>query len=274
MKKRRALLFVMLVSLSPLLTAQAPTGFPRFASMQSAGFDTINQGDLNVNFSIPIVSKPGRGLAFSPMLSYNGLIWVNLGYAWAPAVDQNGSPNWGWGRQSPVGQAKFTRTRYRCVANDETNQWTLRYNGYSFVDPSGTTRSFSLDIWVAEQPELYPECGDGPGPYSAYSTDGSGYLLDVPYVSGYSQNAQVYAPTGANVDFSGPSQDTNGNSIGSSYVNSSETDWIDTLGQTSLKIINNSGNTQYEYRDTSGAWQPVTMTLTSFKCEPTSAVPE
>ena len=57
-----------------------------FARFDSFGFDSINPGDLNVHFVIPIVSKAGRGLPFQYSLAYDGLIWtpapVNSSTVW------------------------------------------------------------------------------------------------------------------------------------------------------------------------------------------------
>lgn len=42
--------------------AQTPaTGIYPFGSFDDKGFDTINRGNLNIHFTIPIVSKNGRG---------------------------------------------------------------------------------------------------------------------------------------------------------------------------------------------------------------------
>jgi hypothetical protein len=76
------------------LTAQAPgTGLYPFGSFDYRGFDSINIGNLNVHFEIPIVSKPGRGQAFGYSLVYDGLVWAPVG--------SSGNQTWaadpGWG---------------------------------------------------------------------------------------------------------------------------------------------------------------------------------
>jgi hypothetical protein len=52
------------------------TGAYPFASFDSPGFDSINLGNLNTTFAIPITQKAGRGLPFSYALQYEGLIWT------------------------------------------------------------------------------------------------------------------------------------------------------------------------------------------------------
>ena len=57
------------------LAAQVQTGLYPYGSFDNVGFDSIDRGSLNVHFSIPVVSKPGRGLGFSYQLVYDGLVW-------------------------------------------------------------------------------------------------------------------------------------------------------------------------------------------------------
>ena len=57
--------FAISLPFSTFLSAQSlATGTYAFGSFDSKGFDTINLGNLNTHFEIPIVSKPGRGLNF------------------------------------------------------------------------------------------------------------------------------------------------------------------------------------------------------------------
>jgi len=80
---------ILLILLSFGAIAEAQTGTPQFGSLESGGFDVINHQDLNVNFSIPVVSKPGRGMSVSLAMNYNSAIWtpvtpVNT-TTWSPA---------------------------------------------------------------------------------------------------------------------------------------------------------------------------------------------
>ena len=65
MRKLFAAAVTALLSCAPIY-AQAPgTGAYPFASFDNRGFDSVNLGNLNTQFSIPIVSKAGRGLPFT-----------------------------------------------------------------------------------------------------------------------------------------------------------------------------------------------------------------
>src|SRR3989442_14439066 len=77
----------------------AQTGLPPFGSFQSAGFDTMNLQNLNDNFSIPVVSVPGRGTDFAFSITFNSLMWqkqIGTPNTWQPVVDASGNPTWGW----------------------------------------------------------------------------------------------------------------------------------------------------------------------------------
>src|SRR5207249_4223420 len=90
----RDLLFLFLL-LSPLpASAQGPvTGTPPFGSY-SGGPDIINLANLNAHLTIPILSKPGRGIPFSYNLAYDSSVWFPVGssggQSWQPVL------NFGW----------------------------------------------------------------------------------------------------------------------------------------------------------------------------------
>ena len=45
--------------------AQVATGTYPYGTFNNQGFDTINVGNLNVHFSVPVISKAGRGMPFT-----------------------------------------------------------------------------------------------------------------------------------------------------------------------------------------------------------------
>jgi hypothetical protein len=92
--KKTALLLVVL--LSPL-GVFAQRGIPPFGSFSSTSFDTINNQNLNVYFTIPIVSSAGRGLPLTLSLNNNSQLWQPLS-TWTPVS--------GFTRQPNVGMAK------------------------------------------------------------------------------------------------------------------------------------------------------------------------
>lgn len=63
-------------------------GFPSFGSFAGSEFDTVNEGNLNIHFSIPVFQKTGRGLSVVATISYNSLIWTPVG----ALTDGNGNP--------------------------------------------------------------------------------------------------------------------------------------------------------------------------------------
>lgn len=89
MRTRICLVSFLCLLLTPCLLAQYPgTGVYAFGSYDNKGFDSVNLGNLNVHFQIPIVSKQGRGINFAYVLAYDGLVWssstsAGTGY-WQP----------------------------------------------------------------------------------------------------------------------------------------------------------------------------------------------
>ena len=73
------------------LAGQSPTGLPPLGSFGGGPFDTVNNASLDIHFSIPVVSKSGRGIPFAYALTYDSLIWTHrVGGGWIPAT------GWGW----------------------------------------------------------------------------------------------------------------------------------------------------------------------------------
>jgi hypothetical protein len=102
MMRSARLLCIVLIGLCAVTatSAQNPgTGLYSFSSFDSRGFDSINIGNLNTHFEIPIVSKQGRGINFSYSLVYDGLVW-------SPTVANGGTywtPDSGWGFHGQLG---------------------------------------------------------------------------------------------------------------------------------------------------------------------------
>src|SRR5438067_8305462 len=61
---------------SGYLAAQVPTGVPPFSSVLNDGFDTVDLANLNAQFAVPILAKPGRGgFNFSYIMTYDSSVW-------------------------------------------------------------------------------------------------------------------------------------------------------------------------------------------------------
>jgi RHS repeat-associated protein len=245
-------------------------GIPRFGSIQNGGFDKIDNANLNVMFAIPVVSTGSRGVNLNASIPYNSLTWAISGTYWLPSVDSSGASAWGWGTQAvPVGTPYFHYRRFRCIANDGTNQWSYQYNGYGYRDPNGTVHTFSLNFTLAERPYQYPECGDSSPVMTAYADDGSGYFLNGNNFNGPPQGyyPKVFATSGTTVVQSGPMTDSNGNNISFSQL-TNETDWTDSIGRTALKVIAHPTATPqyttYQYTDSNGTPQTIKTTYAAF----------
>ena len=95
MSRQTILLAVLLAALPAITFGQPATGLPPFGSFSGGPFDTVNNGNLNVHFEIPIINKAGRGLPFTYTLTYDSSVWYPYG-AWTPVN------NWGWSAVTAV----------------------------------------------------------------------------------------------------------------------------------------------------------------------------
>jgi hypothetical protein len=100
---------------------QVATGIYPYGTFDNKGFDTINVGNLNVHFGIPILNKAGRGMNFRYNLFFDNSVWfpvtVNGTMIWQP------SSTFGWGVDTNVatGFASYNTYIVTCV-NPDTNQ--------------------------------------------------------------------------------------------------------------------------------------------------------
>jgi hypothetical protein len=69
------LLISSLAALTISGSAQVSTGTPPFGSFGGGPFDTVNLGNLNVHFAIPVVAQ-GWGMPFTYDLNYDSSIWT------------------------------------------------------------------------------------------------------------------------------------------------------------------------------------------------------
>src|SRR6266568_3288938 len=96
---RSSCVFAMLLVIVSIAGAQVQTGTPPFSSV-SGGPDAINLGNLNVQLTVPIIHKAGRGTDFTYDLTYDTSVWYPVGASgsqtWQPVA------NWGWRGQTEV----------------------------------------------------------------------------------------------------------------------------------------------------------------------------
>ena len=224
---------LILAILPAALSAQPATGLPAFGSFSGGTFDTVNNGNLNVYFQIPIVNKAGRGIPFTYTLNYNSSIWYPSGGAWMQAG------NWGWTAATAVpltGYVSYHASPQVCLGQPFTV-----YAGWAYNDPYGVAHYFPGD--VLSTGGMTGGCPTGPTTLTNVSAyDGSGYLIGTitgpgspgPSYSGLvaANGVQIGAPlqsqTGA-----GSLTDRNGNIISATASGPS---FMDTLGDTVLTI--------------------------------------
>ena len=154
--------------MSAVAIAQVATGPQPFASFGGGPFDSVDLGSLNVNFSVPITQKVGRGAPFFYILSYNNSIWfpttVNGVMTWQPT-----STNYGWQSQNNAGMFGYlshSAAHARCTPTGFSTSFT----NYVYHDPLGATHplvgaSFSID------------CGGGSSATDGTTQDGTGLTL-------------------------------------------------------------------------------------------------
>jgi len=224
------------------------TGVYPFASFDSPGFDSINLGNLNTRFSIPIVQKTGRGLPFNYALQYDGLIWTPVTNGstktWVP------NPNWGFTGATNAGAFAGYLTHsfgsQPCTPGSggggpqplESPELALVgtstesvSSNYVFHDAAGENHPFSYTVTGP------CESGGTEGASitgSTTATDGSGYMLVNNATQVATRNGVVITP-GTSSTLANPTTETdsNGNEItwgGASGV------FTDTLGTTALTI--------------------------------------
>ena len=245
--KRLFIVIALAFSASP---SGAQTGFPLWGSFETSSFDAVNRQNLNVNFSIPLVSTPSRAGSFNYALVYDSLIWKKTGSAWTPVTNANAVATWGWKDNLALGSIGYAHTTELCDTVPPFS--SPRYFGYRITDGNGTIHSFLVDFYLTAT-----QCQFNTGPRTGYAVDGSGYYLDASSPS----SPIVYSPAGEKM--SGTRTDTNGNYISGIVVNGSETDYKDTNGRVTLKkIVNSSTQTQYQILDQTGAYTNVTATAT------------
>ena len=252
---RKLIILVWLVLSTTRVQAQTQyTGFPIYGSFEAGSADTVNRQSLNTNISVPIYSGTGRGISLNFLIANNSLLWQNVGGKWSSVTDPGGNPTWGWTTSVPgiISNEKTTESCQYIISGRIVQGETFIYSNYGYVEPNGTLHPFSFFHQTSTCP------GGTKGTTSGYAADNSGYFMN-------SATMVVLSPSGTQISAS-KIEDTNGNFI-SSAVNSNnhnETDWTDSAGRLALKVITESSSVLYEYQDTTGAYQTITLTLQNF----------
>jgi YD repeat-containing protein len=217
-------------------TGQIATGIYNYGAFDSKGFDTINIGNLNSHFQIPVFSKQGRGgLNFNHSLVYDSSVWTPVGTSgsqtWQPA------PLWGWQADTGAmtGNLSFTTAPYSCggftgLIYIQSKFVYTDWNGviHTFTGaptPTGSPIIGSHSCFVG--PYIYVTDGSFP------ATDNSGFVLQahINYYTILAPNGQIILPSYNSGVSATSAADTNGNTI-----TSTGTAFTDTTGNTVLTL--------------------------------------
>ncbi|HXM09989.1 MAG TPA: RHS repeat-associated core domain-containing protein [Terriglobales bacterium] len=245
-------------------SGQVATGTPTFGSFGGGPFDTVNLGNLNVHFAIPILNKTGRGQAFSYNYGYDSSLWTPVSVSgtvtWQP------SPNWGWQGQTEVatGYIGYGSRTLEIVCPLEGHLPVTTYSGFVYRDYKGVGHPFSVSV-------AFSECSGSGTSDSGQATDGSGYTIYASAEAG-SASAYIVTPSGAIVrpPLNGQTgaatfTDPNGNEI---TVNNSG-QFFDTLSSTTPVLTVSGRGTPaspntFEYTAPSGGTATYTMNYTQY----------
>lgn len=269
-------LLLPLLSIAPS-RAQVLAGIPPLNSM-AGGPDSLNLGNLNDHWDIPIINKPGRGENFTHDLTYDSSVWY--------PIDSNGTWMWepvagyGWGGllQTPstyIGYSVST-SQGTCGQYGQYQWQSWTYDNIFYRDPYGATHELGGDVSyiTATGTQACPPSGTQPSlPMTFPSNDGSGYSVTISSVgentiSMVVQNSAgttVVAPVVANPP---PTQggytltDRNGNEY-QSYNGSGQ--FTDSLGTTPLSISGTPPtNTTLNFTNPSGQQSSYTVEYTEY----------
>lgn len=264
--------------------AQVTTGMPPFGSF-SGGPDHVNNANLNIHYTIPVMQKAGRGIPFVYDLGYDSSIWqpVPSGSTkvWLPASA------WGW--SSGIAAVEqyvlytLTYTSGNCGTQGHYQKWT--YGNFIYFDITGTSHTFPgnpvawyysisggiLGLQGCPSPGASNPSGSTlqiDGFTMKLSAAGAGFisLNSLEYLDGTTFLVPlVTSPPGS----TGNTRitDRNGN-----YISSSNGVYTDTLGATALTVAEVNGTTQLTYTPPSGQPDGYTIyystytVMTNFQC--------
>jgi RHS repeat-associated protein len=234
--------------------SQVATGILRFNSYGGGPFDTVNLGNLNVHFSVPVLHKAGRGVPFAYDLNYDSSIYrpvvSNGTSSWQPVTNiGNIASYWGWQGLGPVFSPyagyQVTYFTNSCGQFGQNTYQEWQFTNFVYYDASGTghpaggTGGTYIDSGACGG--FGPPNGPNPaGVNTGKMTDGSGYIVNFSVNAGF-LSGNIQSKDGTTISagwFSTPptgsspytATDKNGNKI-SLISNGSYTD---TLGQTVL----------------------------------------
>src|SRR5262249_36136427 len=171
MSRRTIAVLLVTLNMAGFCAAQVATGAPAFSSIASGPFDSVNLGNLNVHFTVPVLHKAGRGIAFDYDLFYDSSVWAPAGVSgnqnWQPAG------NWGWTDSWSAATGYLTNSSFITFCYDNQghpNGETSTTSSWVFHDQWGIKHSFLGQIVI-----YAGGCtGTNITSFSSPATDGSG----------------------------------------------------------------------------------------------------
>ena len=226
---RCSIISLVLILAVPSMMGQVVTGTPPFGSFGGGPFDTVNLGNLNVHFAVPILHKAGRGIPFNYDLTYDSSIWmpVTIGGVkqWQPAG------NWGWNSDAAALTGYVTATETTTtIPGPPCTMTTYTYSNYVYHDQFGRSHSFVGTTWQRNQPCYHPPILFS-APLVTSASDGSGFSINAQtttWTITSSSGAVITGPLNTQQNGAGSYTDNNGNKI----TTNSGGQYYDTLSST------------------------------------------
>jgi RHS repeat-associated protein len=252
---------IALLVFGDMVSAQVRIAAPAFGSF-GGGPDVVDLANLNVQMTIPIRHRAGRGIDFDYNIEYNSSVWqpVTVGStkSWTP------DPQWGWQRLQPAGQSYITYSvvysQNMCYNGGPVPYQEWVYSNFIYYDQFGDTHYFNNSVDYFQSPGGANCPPNGPQPPTtqpAYESSGGGFTIYVTpgsgTVSAYvvdKNGTTITPPVNPNPPTQGSvtAQDTNGNlntSVNGAYT--------DTLNTQALSVTGTApSNTILSYSAPSG----------------------
>ena len=159
--------------------AQVQTGTPAFGSIVG-GPDAINLANLNVQLTIPVRHKPGRGTDFIYDITYDSSVWYPVGGTWRPI-----NPTWGWKGIVPSGALyviySMTYSSGNCGQMGQSHYQIWGFSNFTYYDEFGVSHAMNVNggSYGISPGGSCPPNGPNPAttPWTGTANDGSGLKL-------------------------------------------------------------------------------------------------
>jgi RHS repeat-associated protein len=229
-------------------TPQVARGTPPFGSF-AGGPDIVNLGNLNAHYTIPVLSRAGRGSPFSYNLAYDTSVWypsTSSGTtSWTPVS------NWGWTGTADLATPATGRLTSQKNTLHCTSLNTYSIYWWTYTDKLGVPHPF------LDESQASGLCGPASFVNEA-AADGSGYFLSV---TGAGPGTVTWR-SGTVLGTTGALTDNNGNKITVSGSNI-----YDTLSSTTAAVsasgTPSSSPVKYAYTNSQNTLSYVTVAYKS-----------